>query len=72
MYGYFIRDIPEGADKEKTCLWLIKCDLKIQSKVLICSAQEQAIRTNYLKYHIDNSVGSTSCRMCNETVEKKK
>ena len=46
-----------------------KCDLKIPSEALICSAQEQAIRANYVKYHIDKSVDSPSCRMCGETGE---
>ena len=44
-----------------------QCDLKITSETLICSVQEQAIRTNYVKYQIDKSVDSPSCRMCGET-----
>ena len=46
-----------------------KCDLKLSSEAPICSAQEQAIRTNYVKYHIDKRVDSPSCRMCGETGE---
>ena len=69
MYGQFIRDMPESTDKEKPSVWLRKCDLKIRSEALICSAQEQAIRTNYVKYHIDECVDSPSCRMCGETGE---
>ena len=69
MYGQFIRDMPEGTDKEKSWLWLRKCDLKIPSEALICSAQEQIIITNYVKYHIDKSVDSPFCRMCGETGE---
>ena len=61
----FLRDMPEG--KQRSWLWLRKWDLKIPSKALICSAQEQAIRTNYVKYHIDKSVDSASCRICGET-----
>ena len=34
-------------------LWMRECDLKIPTEALICSAREQAIRTNYVKYHID-------------------
>ena len=62
MHGQFIKDIPEGTGKEKCWLWLRKCDLKIPSEALICSAQEQAIRTNYVEYHIVKSVDSPSCR----------
>ena len=69
MYGQFNRDMPEGTEKEKSWLWLRNCDLKIPSEALICSAQEQAIRTNYVKYHIDKSVDSPFCRMCGETGE---
>ena len=67
MYGQFIRDMPECTDKGKSQLWLRKCDLRIPNEVLICSAQEQAIRKNCVKYHIDKSVDSPSCRMCGET-----
>ena len=72
MYGQFIRDMPEGTDKERPWLWLRKCDLKIPSdQVRPCyySAQEQVIRTNYVKYHIVKSVDSASCRMCGKTGE---
>ena len=67
MYGQFIRDMPEGTDKETSSLWMRKRELKIPTKALICSAQEQTTRTNYVKYHIDKSVNSPSCRMCGET-----
>ena len=33
------------------------------------AAQEQAIRTNYVKHHIDKSRDSPSCRMCGEKGE---
>ena len=62
-------DMPEGTEKEKSWPWLRKSDLKIPSEALICSAQEQAIWTNYVKHHIDKSVDSPSCRMCGETGE---
>ena len=59
----------KGTGKENPWLWLQKCDLKTPSKALKCSAQEQEIRTNYVKYYIDKSVDSSSCRMCGETGE---
>ena len=43
--------------------------IKIPTEAPICSAQEQAIKTNYIKYHIDKSVDSPSCRICGETGE---
>ena len=62
IFGQFIKDISEDTGKEKCWRWLRKCDLKIPSEALICFAQEQAIRTNYVEYHIDKSVDSPSCR----------
>ena len=41
-------------------------DLKKGTEALIMAAQEQAIRTNYVKHHIDKSRDSPSCRMCGE------
>ena len=46
-----------------------KCDLKIPNEALICSAHEQIIIKNYVKYHIDKSVVSPPSRMCGETGE---
>ena len=36
---------------------------------LICSAQEQALRTNFTKFYIDKSSESPLCRMCGEKAE---
>ena len=47
MYGQFIRDMPEATEKENSQLWLKKCDLKMPSEALICSAEE---------YHISNTI----------------
>ena len=38
-------------------------------EVLICSAQEQALRTNYTKFYIDKSSESPICRMCGKKAE---
>ena len=38
---------------------------------MICSAQEQPIQTNFIKYNIDKTAESPLCRMCgtrNETI----
>ena len=39
------------------------------TEALVLSAQKQALRTNYIKYHIDNTVNSPLCRMCSENQE---
>ena len=56
--------MPEKVYREKTWNWLGKGDLKIQTEALLCAAQEQAIRTNYIKHHIDKSSKNPICRMC--------
>ena len=44
--------------------WIAKVDLKGSTEALICSAQEQALRTNYTRFHIDHTAESPLCRMC--------
>ena len=69
MHGQFARDM-EDKDKS-TWRCMRKSDLKGCTEVLICSAQEQSIRTNYIKYNIDKTAESSLCRMCgtrNETI----
>ena len=56
--------MPENVDKKKTWQWLSKRDLKIGTEALLCVAQEQAIRTNYVKHHIDKTSESPLCRLC--------
>ena len=43
-----------------------KGDLKGCTEALICSAhgQEQALRTNYTRFHIDHTAEFPLCRMC--------
>ena len=61
MHGQFVREMPEKIDVDKTCKWLSKSDLKIGTENLLCAAQEQAIRTNYVKHHIDKTSERASC-----------
>ena len=44
--------------------WLQNGTLKRESESLICTAQEQAIRTNLIKGKIGKSQEKTKCRMC--------
>ena len=69
MYGQFFREMPEKVDKNKTWQWLSRSDLKISTEALLCAAQEQAIRTNYVKYHIDRTSESPLCRLCGKRSE---
>ena len=69
LHGQFVREIPETTHVEESWSWLRKTDLKIQTEALICASQEQALRTNYVKYHIDKTVESPLCRLCGEKGE---
>ena len=55
MYGQFLREMPETVDKDKTWEWSRKSDLKVETEALILAAQEQALRTNYVKFNIDKT-----------------
>ena len=61
--------MPETVDKDKMWEWTRKSDLKIGTGALIFAAQEQALRTNYVKFNIDKSVDSPLCRLCGEKGE---
>ena len=54
LYGQYVRQI-EDKDKSNTWKWLRKSNLKGCTEAIICSAQEQALRTNYVKFHIDKT-----------------
>ena len=69
MYGQFVSEMPENVDNDKTWQWLSKCDLKIGTEAFLCAAQEQAIRTNYVKHHIDKTSESPLCRLCGKKGE---
>ena len=69
MHGQFIRETTEKVDNEKTWQWLSRDDLKVGTEALLCAAQEKAIRTNYMKYHIDKTSESLLCRLCGKTGE---
>ena len=61
----------EDRDKSNPWKWLRKSNLKGCTETLICSAEEQALRTNYVNFHIDKTGESSQCRMYrveNETV----
>ena len=64
MHGPFFRETTEKVEKEKTLQCLSRGDLKVRTEALLCAAQEQTIRTNHMKYHINKSSESPRCRLC--------
>ena len=69
MYGQYCSETNDDIDKVKRWLRSKKSDLKAEAEVLICAAQEQALRTNYIKFNIDKTAESPLCRMCGEKGE---
>ena len=57
MHGQHVRG-KEGIDWDRTWQWIAKGDFKGCTEALICSAKEQALRTNYTRFHIDHKVES--------------
>ena len=53
LHGKMVQEVEEFMDEEKTWMWLRKGTLKKETESTICAAQEQAIRTNAIKKHID-------------------
>ena len=69
MYEQFVREIPESVDRERTWEWMKKGDLKVEIEALIFAAQEQALRTNAVKFNIEITKNSPLCRLCDEKSE---
>ena len=69
MYGQFVREMPETRNEKETWNWLRKADLKVETEAMLRAAQEQAIRTNYVKHKIGKTVQSPLCRMCDKKSE---
>ena len=55
MRGQFLREMPETVNKVKTWKWIGKVDLKVITGTPIFAAQEQTLRTNYVKFNIEKS-----------------
>ena len=61
----------EDKSKSNTRKWLRKSNLKGCTEAWMSGAQEQSLKTNYVKFHIDKTTESALCRICrleNETV----
>ena len=54
---------------EKTWQWLKGGGLKKVTKVMVCAAQDQALRVNSIKHHTDGQDVSPMCRLCGESSE---
>ena len=58
------------ADPITSWTWLNQQDLKKETEGLLIAAQNQALRTNYVKHRIDRTPGSSPlCRLCRNHYE---
>ena len=69
MHSQFLGEMGDGVDKRETWRWLRKTNLKVETEALICAAQKQPLRTNYVKFNIDKNGESPLCRMCGKKGE---
>ena len=60
MCGQYVRQI-EDKDKSNLCQWIRKSNRKECTEALTYSAQEQVLRTNYMKFHIEKTGESLLC-----------
>ena len=44
--------------------------MKVETEAMLCAAQEQAIRTNYVKHKTGKTAHSPLCRICDKKCEK--
>ena len=65
MHGHFVRKL-QGVDWDEIPQRLVKGDLKGYTDAHISDAQEQALRTNNTKLHIDKAAESPLYRMCGD------
>ena len=68
LHGKFTRETEE-IRSEETWGWIRKCYLKKETEVLIFAAQEQTLRTSWIRKNIDGWKVSEKCRICEERVE---
>ena len=68
LYGHFKQRTNE-ISHEKTQTWLRKGNLKRESEFLLIAAQNNDIRTKYVKARIDKMQQNSSCRLCGDRNE---
>ena len=69
LHGQFERGIKEVKDQKGSWLCLNKGYLKKETEGLIVAAQDQALRTNWIRRNIDKENISAKCRLCGENDE---
>ena len=68
LHGRFLKDT-QNVSTERTWQSLKGGHLKKETEEMVCVAQEQALRVNSIKNHIDGHDVSPMCRLCGESSE---
>ena len=68
LHGKLVRNTEE-VRSEESWSWIREGFLKTETEGMIFAAQEQAIRTNWIKKNIDKQDVSEKCRVCGERDE---
>ena len=63
LYWHFKRLI-NNISHDKTCTWLRKGNFKRETESILIAAQNNAIRTNYIKARINKTPQNSKCRLC--------
>ena len=70
MHWQYVRE-KEVVDWDSTWQWIAKGDFKGCTEALICSAQEQALRTNYIQGFTLIAQQNPLCAECAEVRDKR-
>ena len=72
LHGKYPAAVDANADPVDTWEWLHRSDLKRETEGLLVAAQDQALRTNWIKSKIDKDGSQPLCRLCfhqDETID---
>ena len=69
LHGQYFKSIDGKIDKKANWIWLKYGTLKKETEGMIFAAQEQALRTNWIKSKIEKSMDNSKCRLCNQYEE---
>ena len=64
IHSAFMRGTEEVRDDNNSWLWMKKGYLKKETEGLTIAAQDQSLRTKWVKHYIDRTTDSLKCRMC--------
>ena len=69
LHGQFPAAVKAHADPADTWEWLHRSDLKRETEGLLVAAQDQALRTNWIRSKIHKDGTQSSCRLCHNLDE---